>query len=255
MLASDSQVPLTLAIKVISSLILSIAGATALTNYVDRDIDIIMERTKMRPLPSSKIDAPSKALYFGVILILLSLIFAFKVNLLFVVFLILGIINSVFIYNYLTKRRSFLNILLASPTGIMPILGGWSAVKSISLTPILMSILIIIWIPIHVWSIVLRWRNDFIKAKIPMLPLRIGGSKLIAFFSLLMAIVSCVILPFILKSWFIFYLIMYPLNVVLIILSIWLTIKPTEKNAWILFKFTSPYIAIIFTLWALVSCF
>lgn len=251
MLAADPHVALPMALTVTLSLILSIAGATALTNYIDRDIDAIMERTKRRPLPSHKIDPPPKALQFGIVLIVLSLIFAFNVNLWFVVFLIWGIINSVIIYNYLTKRRTPLNILLASPTGAMSILGGWSAVKSVSLSPVIMATLVMIWIPIHVWSIVLRWKSDFSRARIPMLPLSVGGSKLIACFSLLMAVISCIMLPSLIRSWRLIYLIIFPLNAVLLALSLWLMIKPTARNAWILFKFTSPYIAIIFTLWTL----
>lgn len=251
MIAADSHVTLPMALIVLLSLILGVSGATALSNYVDKDIDAIMERTKNRSLPSRLVDPPSKAIQFGFILIILSMIFAFRVNSLFFAFLVLGTINSVIIYNYLTKRRTTFNILLASPTGFMPILGGWVAVRSISLAPIIMSILMSFWIPIHVWSIVYRWKNDYAKAKIPMLPLRIGGRKLIAIFSLLLAVISLITLPSIIRVQVITYLIIFPLNIILISLSLWLIIKPTAKKAWILFKFTSPYIAIIFTLWPL----
>lgn len=251
MIAADSHVALPMAVIVTLSLILGVSGATALSNYVDKDIDAIMERTKNRSLPSRLVDPPSKAIQFGIILIILSMIFAFRVNSLFFAFLVLGTINSVIIYNYLTKRRTTFNILLASPTGFMPILGGWVAVRSISLAPIIMSILMSFWIPIHVWSIVYRWKNDYAKAKIPMLPLKIGGRKLIAIFSLLLAVISLLTLPSIIRVQVITYLIIFPLNIILISLSLWLIIKPTAKMAWILFKFTSPYIAIIFTLWPL----
>lgn len=251
MIAADSHVTHTMALIVTLSLILGVSGATALSNYVDKDIDTIMERTKNRSLPSRLVDPPSKAIQFGIVLIIFSMIFAFRVNFLFFAFLVLGIINSVIIYNYLTKRRTTFNILLASPTGFMPILGGWVAVRSISLAPIIMSILMSFWIPIHVWSIVYRWKNDYTKAKIPMLPLKIGGRKLIAIFSLFLAVISLITLPSIIRVQVIIYLIIFPLNIILISLSLWLIIKPTAKKAWILFKFTSPYIAIIFTLWPL----
>ncbi len=251
MIAADSHVTLTMAVIVTLSLILGVSGATALSNYVDKDIDAIMIRTKNRSLPSREVDPSSKAIQFGLVLIISSMIFSIRVNSLFFAFLVLGTINSVIIYNYLTKRRTPFNILVASPTGFMPILGGWVAIRSISLAPIIMSILMSFWIPIHVWSIVYRWKNDYTKAKIPMLPLKIGGRKLIAIFSLLLAVISLLTLPSIIRVQIITYLIIIPLNIILIFLSLWLIIKPTAKMAWILFKFTSPYIAIIFTLWPL----
>lgn len=115
MLAANPHVAPSTLFAVLSSLILSVAGATALTNYIDRDIDAIMERTKRRPLPSRMIDPPSKALYLGALLLGSSLIPALTINLWFVAFLLLGVIDSVVVYNLLAKRGTYLSIILASP--------------------------------------------------------------------------------------------------------------------------------------------
>lgn len=247
MLAASSTVILSSLLWILVSSIFGIAGATAITNYIDRDIDGVMVRTRTRPLPSHRLNPPSKALCFGIILIVVSIILAFKINIWFLIFLLLGIINSTVIYNFWLKRRSPFNIFFASPTAAMPILGGWSAVSTISLSPILMAFLTMIWIPIHVWSLVLKWREDYVNAKIPMLPLHVDGGKLIVYFSLLLAGYSLLITPFLMRS-LISYIIIILLNFILVILSLRLR-TDTNRNMWLFFKYTSPYIAAIYTLW------
>lgn len=164
-------------------------------------------------------------------------------------------IDSVIVYNLLTKRRTYLNIILASPAGTIPVLGGWSAVKDISLDPVIMAITVTVWTPIHVWSIVLRWKSDYLNAKIPMLPLVVSGSKLIACSSLLLIVFTSITLPPLMRFWSPAYIIIILLNAALLALSLWLMLGPTAKKEWILFKFTAPYIAVIFTLWFLSAIF
>jgi len=249
MLRADPAVDFFKFFIVLVSLVLSIAGATALTNYVDRDIDGVMERTRRRPLPSNEIDPPSKALYFGTWLVVASLIFSLTLNLVFTLFLVWGFLNSVVVYNFLTKRRTPLNIVLASPTGAAPVLGGWVAVRHLSLEPVLMAALVVIWIPIHVWSIVLKWREDYAKAGVPMLPLLLKwGDKLLAYLSIVLVFFSLLMaLTLHLAPSFLYGLLI--LNAILLILSLGLAVKPTPEKAWLLFKFTSPYVAVVFILW------
>jgi len=238
-------------IMALSALFLSIAGATILTNYVDRDIDALMKRTRHRSLPSKKIDPPSKALYFGLILLAISIPLAFYINIFFLAFLIWGVINSVLVYNILAKRKTPWNILIASPTGATPILGGWVAIKDLSIEPILISIAIILWIPIHVWSVVLKWREDYIMAKIPMMPLKIKhGERIIAIFCFILSIYISYI-SYLLKFHINLTYILLILNIIIIALSLNLFIRRTEENAWLLFKFTSPYIMLFLTIWVL----
>ncbi len=250
MITANPRVSLITALSVAAALILSVMGATALTNYVDRDIDALMERTRRRALPSRAIDPPSKALYFGLALLTSSVLIALTINLLFTIFLLWGAINSVIIYNYLTKRRSPLNILLASPTGAMPVLGGWVSTRPLAIQPVLASILVVVWIPVHIWSIVLKWRDDYARAKIPMLPLRVGGEKLVFLAGLLLVLSSYAISLMLIKHTYLL-LAVFALNAVLALLSLNLLLKPTARNAWLLFKFTSPYIVVFFTLWVL----
>lgn len=240
--------------NVFSALLLSISGATALTNYVDKDIDSIMSRTKSRPLPKEAIKPPLKALWYGVSLIVISLFSALKLNLWFILFLALGIINSVIVYNLLLKRRTSLNILIASPVGAMPIIGGWSAVKPISIEPIIMSIIIILWIPIHVWSLALRWRDDYLEAKIPMLPLKMKDeAKIITFACMLLVFFSLLTSLFLMKFSLISVVFILFLNIILTFLSINLRLHSDKRRAWVLFKFSGVYVLAYFTIWLIDS--
>jgi protoheme IX farnesyltransferase len=247
MLAGNLNPPPPTAALVAIAFFLSIAGTTAVANYVDRSVDAVMERTKGRPLPSRRI-APWKALCFGVLLVAVSLIMAFNVNILFSAFLVWGVANNVVVYNIFAKRRTPYSILLASPAGAMPVLGGWAAFRGLTLEPALMAGLVILWIPIHIWSIALRWRSDYTKAKIPMLPLDIkNGGRLIVAVSILLAAYSTIAIQLVLQ-WKLAAVAVL-LNAALIVLSLKFAAKPTERNAWVLLKFTGFYIFIVFLAW------
>jgi protoheme IX farnesyltransferase len=230
-------------------LFLSIAGATAISNYIDRDIDKLMVRTSKRPLPLGKINPASKALYFGVFILLLSIILGCFVNCFFLVFLFLGVFNSIFVYYLFSKKKTVFNIILASPTAAMPILGGWVAVRPLSIEPFIVAILTIIFVPIHVWCVVLRWKKDYLRARIPMLVLSTTkGEKLIAFLSFLLA--ACgEVFAFLTISTLSYHILVTILNIVLIVVASFFTIKPTDKNTFVLFKYSTIYMTLLFTIW------
>src|SRR5438094_8313722 len=117
------------------------AGCNALTNYIDRDIDAVMNRTRHRPIPSGRI-TPAAGLRFGLALIATSILLSFALNLLSVLWMALGVLDNVGVYSLLLKRRSALNILLGGFRGVLPVLFGWSAatpgpIGSVSLLPVL----------------------------------------------------------------------------------------------------------------------
>ena len=105
------------------------ASANVLTNYHDRDIDGMMERTKSRPLPSGKIK-PSNALAFGASMAAFSILLSLSFNLLAAAFMSLGLLDNIVVYSLLLKRRSWLNIILGGVSGGMPVLVGYSAVAN-----------------------------------------------------------------------------------------------------------------------------
>src|SRR5712664_3043976 len=145
------------------------AGCNALTNYIDRDIDAVMHRTRHRPLPSGRV-TPTSGLRFGLALVAISILLSFTLNLLSVLWMALGVLDNVGVYSLLLKRRSALNILLGGFSGGLPVLFGWSAatagpIGTISLLPILMAGLVFLWIPIHIWFLAVTYRADYARSE------------------------------------------------------------------------------------------
>ena len=230
------------------------AGCNALTNYHDRDIDAVMARTHNRPLPSGRIE-PKAALRFGIALVSISLILAALLNLLSTLWMALGILDNVVVYSLLLKRRSSSNILLGGFSGGLPVLFGWSAATPgpigslpIATIPILMAGLVFVWIPVHIWFLAVAFRNDYSKAGIPMLPVVIGSVRAIR----VITIFSMIMLPFSLGLFLFGYF--GPIYAAVAILtgianllgSLWVLYRPSQTNAWRMFKVSSPYLTILF---------
>ncbi|HEV2226573.1 MAG TPA: heme o synthase [Nitrososphaerales archaeon] len=231
------------------ALVLGSASADILTNYHDRDIDTMMKRTMKRAIPSGEIK-PRNALALGLTMATLSvLIPLFLINAISASFMLIGLLDNVVVYSLLLKRRSWLNIILGGISGGMPVLVGFSAVAG-TVTPVAlyMSALVIVWIPTHIWSLAIFTKEDYEAAKIPMLPVVFGNkiaSICIAGTSALLAVFSVAIFLFTPVS--IFYtLTAIALGGVVLVYSGKLALNQSSKTAWTLFKFTSPYLTIIF---------
>jgi len=234
------------------AIILGVMGSNATTAYIDREMDNIMGRTSKRPVPSGVINPPVKALIFGVALVLSGIIIGAFTSFYAAVFIFLGFIDSAIIYNALLKKRSPLNILYGAPAGGMPVLAGWIAVSNsrVDLIAVLMFLLVIIWTPMHIWSLAFFYREDYKKAGVPMLPsiwpsrkvfLLIGGLNiLLIFFSVFIGFFYRLSLLYIIAS--------TVLGAAILVLSIILVINNKKSAAWVLFKFSSPYLAVIFLL-------
>jgi protoheme IX farnesyltransferase len=220
------------------------AAADTLTSYNDRDIDAIMERTKARPIPSGRI-SPKNALMFGLILAVISLVFAWLINIWAFALMIFGLFDNIIVYSKWLKRRSQTNIILGGFSGGAPALIGYVAVTTQNIEiGLVMAGLVFLWIPTHIWSLALHVKKDYTKARVPMLPV-ISGEKrsvrIIAGTTLMMVLFS--ILPFFFGQFGLIYLITASIfGVVTVLLSIWLLIKPSEKASWTVFKFSSPYL-------------
>jgi protoheme IX farnesyltransferase len=235
-------------ILVIVSTALGSAGANTLTCYIDRDIDAIMQRTKHRPIPSGRI-TPARALYFGLAISVLSIVFALLLNPLSALLMFLGIADNVVVYSMLLKRRNPLNIILGGFSGGAPALIGYTGIAGgISLEAILVASLVMIWIPAHIWSLSLRFKDDYSKVKVPMMPVITSNSTAIRIISLSsILLVAFSLVPYMFRIFGPIYLASaIVLGAGIIYLSIKLLFVPTEERAWTLFKFTSPYLAIIF---------
>lgn len=224
------------------------AGCDTLTSYVDRDIDGIMRRTKHRPIPSGRI-RPNKALVWGLLLSAIGLVLAFSINLLSFIWMALGVVDNVVIYSLLLKRRNPLNIILGGLSGGLPVMFGWSAVtNSFELLPILLAALVVLWIPSHIWSLAIFTRDDYKRAKVPMLPVVTKLS------TALRCIVSTVVLMIPFSLWIFFeggfgaiYLAVAILfGVGVLYVNFKLFIQPDDKMAYRAFKISSPYLFALF---------
>ena len=150
-------------------------AAGALNMWYERDIDSLMERTKTRPLPQGVI-TPFSALVFGLILAIFSvLVMSIYINLLAAFYLAFAILFYIGIYTIWLKRRTPQNIVIGGAAGALPPVIGWAAVMNdTSWFPWALFGIIFLWTPPHFWALSLYHHDDYVKAKIPMLPLTAG---------------------------------------------------------------------------------
>ena len=239
------------------------AAANTLTNYHDRDIDAIMERTKNRPIPSGRI-SPEKARDFGLVLAGISLACAFGISytttfwqgILAGSFMAFGLADNIFVYSYLLKRRSWTNIILGGFSGGAPAMIGYVAVTTQGLWDLglVMAALVFVWIPMHIWALTLHFKEDYNKVSVPMLTAicsENATARIIAGTTLMMVLFS--IVPFFLTHEDgtsvmgpVYLYTAIASRILMIVLSAWVIKKPTEKASWTLFKFSSPYLAVLF---------
>ena len=154
---------------------LGAGAAGALNMWYDSEIDAVMSRTCLRPIPLGKI-SNSQALYFGISLSFISIVGLYLVsNILSATILATTIGFYIFIYTIWLKRRSVQNIVIGGAAGAFPPVIGWAiANNSLSIEPIILFLIIFFWTPSHFWSLSLYKSEDYKKAKIPMLPVVSG---------------------------------------------------------------------------------
>ena len=160
---------------------LAAGGANAINMYIDRDIDALMERTKMRPLVTGLI-SPRNALIFAISLEILAFAVLWAgANLLSGILALSATLFYVFIYSLWLKRTSKQNIVIGGAAGAVPVLVGWAAVtNSLGWTPWLLFLLIFLWTPPHFWALAIKHSDDYKAAGVPMLPVVESHEKVIA---------------------------------------------------------------------------
>ncbi|MGC8572796.1 MAG: heme o synthase [Caldisphaera sp.] len=227
-----------------------IGGVTALNMYLEIDIDSIMKRTRNRPLPSRQL-SKGEAILGIILLILIGIIAADFINKYVVFAIIMGLLFDIIGYTELTKRTTASNILFGGVAGAMPSLGGWAAATgSLGIGGILLALIVLAWIPMHIWFIVYYHIDDYKNASIPMLPV-VSNEK--TFGSLVIfSIISLDVLVWL------FYLlegrglIAASLSTIFVLIAL-LKIKkfmgsPSKDNALSVFKFANSVLATFFIL-------
>ncbi len=150
-------------------------AAGALNMWYESDLDSVMTRTCLRPIPAGKLTR-NQALTFGILSSFISVIslYIFS-NLIAATTLLITILFYVFIYTIWLKRKTSQNIVIGGAAGALPPIIGWAiATNGISLEPIILFLIIFVWTPSHFWALSLYKSDDYRKAKIPMLPVTSG---------------------------------------------------------------------------------
>jgi heme o synthase len=150
---------------------LAAGGANAMNMVVDRDIDKVMARTRNRPLAAGRLTARA-ALTFAVGIEVAAFAFLWAtVNPLSAVLAVAACLFYVFVYTLWLKRSSASNIVIGGAAGAVPVLVGWTAVtNSLDWPPVVLFAVIFYWTPPHFWALAIRYRDDYARAHVPMLP-------------------------------------------------------------------------------------
>ena len=164
-------------ISVISLLAVAIGSgaAGALNMWYESDLDALMSRTCLRPIPAGKVKK-IQALFFGLALSLLSIsMLYYFTNLISAILLAFTISFYFFVYTIWLKRKTPQNIVIGGAAGALPPVIGWTiSTGSISIEPIILFLIIFFWTPSHFWALSLYKSGDYKKARIPMLPIISG---------------------------------------------------------------------------------
>ena len=171
LLTSPNQIPLFNSLICIFFVTIGAGAAGTLNMWYEADLDSLMKRTCLRPIPTGKINK-DHALIYGIILSIISIIGLYYFsNILSATLLFITIAFYVFVYTIWLKRKTSQNIVIGGAAGALPPVIGWTiATNSLSLEPITFFLIIFYWTPSHFWALSLYKAKDYAKAKIPMLP-------------------------------------------------------------------------------------
>src|SRR6058998_3945885 len=229
--------------------LLGAAGASATNHYLDRDLDSVMHRTRSRPLPQHRIEPPAHALEFGVALLILSLAIAgLGINPLTAVMIGLGYAVYIGVYTVGLKRAHVSNIVIGGFAGSCPALAGSAAVaNSISLAAVLIALLVFLWTPGHFWALAYRQRDDYRRARLPMLSATRDertAVRAIAGSSILVAVVA---VAFALTPAFgaAYFLVAIAAAAGLFYVTWRFSAKPSAATAWAGYKYSSVYLGFL----------
>lgn len=150
---------------------LSAGSANVFNSVYDRDIDERMNRTRRRPMARAQV-SQRNAYVFGVVLgVVSTLMFALGTTWLAAALSVCAILYYVFVYTVWLKRRTSQNIVWGGVAGCFPALIGWAAVTgSLAWPPFILFLVVFFWTPVHTWALGLRYREDYARVDVPMLP-------------------------------------------------------------------------------------
>ncbi len=194
--------PLNLAVLGIISLLLSAGGSAVLNNVLDQQMDSLMDRLSKR-VEALKVLGERTAVAFSVIIILISLfISAVYLNYVATILIICAILSYTLLYTLYLKRSSPFGTILGGIPGALPVLVGYSVVKpNIGIDGLILFIFMILWQPPHFWALAQKYKDDYKKAGVPVMPVAMGTK----YTNMLILLYSISLLPLSLTFWFMGY--------------------------------------------------
>ena len=161
------------------AVLLSAASAGAFNQFIERDLDARMARTRNRPFVTGRYTAGP--LWLGIIVGLLVaavLLAAWATNAFAALHVFLGAVVYGVVYTVWLKRRTWMNIVIGGLSGSFAVLAGAAAVDPhLSAIPICLALVLFLWTPPHFWSLAMGLRDDYAEAEVPMLPLVVGDAR------------------------------------------------------------------------------
>jgi heme o synthase len=223
------------------SLFLAISGSTVLNMWYDRDIDAQMRRTCMRPLPTGDI-SPNEAQHFGILLSVLGVAWSFMIDPLYGAVVFAGLFFDVVVYTMWLKRRTCWSIVWGGLSGAMPVLAGRAlGLGSLDWVGLALAAGVLFWIPTHILTFSMRYHEDYQAAGIPTFASTYGFKTTrltIALSSILAAGAMIVAAVGIGMSWG-YLRMLAALSGILLLLAVFLTVRPSERANFGLFKYAS----------------
>jgi len=228
---------------------LAAGGSGAVNQYIDRDLDQRMQRTAKRPIPSGRM-TPAEGLAFGVSLLGTSFfLMAGFVNLLAALLSLSGMVYYILIYSILLKKATVQNIVIGGGAGAIPPLVGWAAAtNSLSIPALFLFAIIFFWTPPHFWALALVRQKDYARAGVPMLPVVRGDrATRVQIFVYTLELVGLTLLMPVFKLTGSLYLVSAVVLGGALILSAWQVLrKGGNKTAWMMYRYSSMYLALLF---------
>jgi protoheme IX farnesyltransferase len=226
-------------------------AANAINCYLDRDFDVLMTRTRRRPLPAHEVN-PEDALVFGLALgVLAFAVMAIFTNLVAAFLTLLAMAFYVVIYTMLLKRSTPQNIVLGGAAGALPPVIVWAAVTGdIALPALVLFAIVFYWTPPHFWALSMRLRRDYAVANVPMMPVTHGvqeTTRQIALYSVLMVCLTLVFFA-VARMGLVFLAGSVVLGAMFLFQAIEMWRDGTDARAVRLYKFSITYLTALFAL-------
>ncbi len=247
--AGDGHPPLNLLFLALVTILLASAGANGLTNYLDRDVDGRMQRTRNRALPAKCIYPPEKVLPLTIGLVVVGLALAWQLHLLVFISDLIGTTAAV-----VWRKRATCVFPQGMLAACAPVFMGWFAIRpTLSWEILLLCLLVAVWLPLHVWSVMIANREDYLSAGLGYFPMNTEvkqAVKVLLVFCLMLYAAS-IALYFVGGFGWLYLVLANLLGIMLVYGSSRVVISSASRDAWRLYKLSAfPYLGLIFlTMW------